>query len=159
MKSQRLESLLREAVMGGSREPPSAECLGVTAVFRLLDAPGDAHANDLQHLITCHHCQQAVALAKRERDVVDAPWVEEAPGLEAAVGDMRLAEQHAQAVSKSRTIKLPRLPAGLFALSGIAAAVVVAVGVGWLSPDVRTPLGPVHRSVSDCRHHTRRGPS
>ncbi len=119
MQQQRLESLLERLVMKGPREPLSAECLGIKAIIGLLDRPDEVRTADLQHVTSCAYCQRAIALARRERSILDA---NPSPGPII-------------------------LPPWFTAVSAMAAMVVVAVGVRlWLTPDTSPLLGAMNGS-------------
>jgi hypothetical protein len=126
-----MESLLRQAVMQGPKAPLTPKCLGIRAILTLLDHPADVRQEDLRHLAGCRYCQRAVALARRERGILDASWPEQADDVGSAPPDAGPIEQKAEPAAVPRPIKLHRWLTGLPALAGIAAMVVVVVGVGW----------------------------
>jgi hypothetical protein len=91
--------------MSGPGGPPSADCLDIRAVLNLIDHPEQADDQELKHLAACQRCQRAVALARRHRALLEAPWGKAA--------DAR------------------RWVGRAVAVLGVAALVVIAVGVNW----------------------------
>lgn len=145
MKPDKLDSLLRRAVMDGPREPSSPECLDVRAILRLLDRPEGARAEEVQHLATCRYCQRAAALARRDREILEAPWSDEEVADDSADSDAAATTPQGDAVVPPRMIRLRRWLTAWPAAAGIAAVVVLAVGLSWwltsgVSPEL---LGPV----------------
>lgn len=134
MQIEKLESLLRRAAMSGPRTPMAPECLDAGAIWLLLDQPKDVPMDDLRHVATCGYCRRAIALARQHRDCVDAPWEgegdAEADSADAVGGDVAsLAEQSS---TRPRVLKLRRWLAIHPRAIGMAAVVILAVGVTWL---------------------------
>lgn len=146
MRPDRLDALLQQHVWDGPREPVSAECLGISAILRILDHPEDIKPNELDHLTECPACQRAVVLARREREIIETPWSNEFD-LPEDEDEQRVAARAGTEPDRPRTIKLSPWLTGLPARAGIAAAVVLAVGAGWWLIQGRSTevalLGPI----------------
>lgn len=132
MKPDELDSLLRQVVMDGPREPSSPECLDIHAILRLLDRPEEVPSEDLQHLANCRYCQRAVALARRDRDILESPWSEQ----EQAAGVQG-------AATVPRTFKVRRRPPTWMAITGLAAVIALAVGLSWWAVREQSLLGQI----------------
>ena len=129
--AEKLNSLLRKLVARGPWQAASPACLGVRAILRLLNRPEKASPEELRHLAECGYCQRAVALARRERKIVEAPWSDEALATDfTEPGHAEEAPARLRGVS-SPIIKLGRQLVRWPAITGIAAAVVLAVGLSW----------------------------
>lgn len=130
--------------MRGPTAPLTSECLGIRTILALLDHPEEVSQEDVEHLSKCRYCQRAVALARRDLEIIDAPWSEE-------LGDAVGAAPAGAGVSGVEKPEPDRPPTagrrwrfgGLPAWAGMAAVLVVAVGVGWWLTQEGELLGPL----------------
>lgn len=144
MEPERLESLLRQAVMRGPTAPLTPECLDIHTILALLDRPADVRQEDLEHLTACRYCQRAVALARRDREILDAPWSEESEdAVAAAPADAGVSGLEEPSAARMPPTKRSWWFGGLPAWAGMAAVLVAAVGVGWWLTQERELLGPI----------------
>ena len=135
MTLDRLNFLLERLVWDAPRSPVSPECLGIEAILRILDSPERIEAAELEHLTKCLACQRAVRLARRERALIEAPVDEEQLG-EAAVAPPGGDAEPGRPIPAQRTIKLRPWLSRVPVAAGIAAALLIAVGVTlWSSYD------------------------
>jgi hypothetical protein len=144
MTQERLEFLLRHTVTSGPLAPRSLECLGAHAILRLLDRPDQAQPEELQHLARCSFCQHAVALARRHRRVLDAPWTDdEVPSTDSGRAGVVGPATTDQIAAPPPIIKLRPWLIRVPAVAGIAAVVVIALWLGWWRTRERDLLGPI----------------
>jgi len=142
VKPDRLDYLLEQLVLDAPPGPVSAECLGVDRLLAILDSPEQIAPAELEHVTQCPSCQRALRLARRERGLIEAPPADEEAGTGTAPSsDTR---DRADRLSPApRTIRLLPWLGRRPVIAGIAAAVVMAVGVGLWSHYGRTrPQAP-----------------
>lgn len=129
MKPDRIDFLLEQLVLDTPPGPVSAECLGINRLLAILDSPEQIAPAELEHVTRCPACQRALRLARRERELIEAPPADE----EVGTGPARGSDARGKGERRSpapRTIKLPPWLGRRPVAAGIAAAVVIAVGVG-----------------------------
>jgi hypothetical protein len=132
---------LQQYVRVGPREPVSPDCLDIHAILRLLDRPETAPAKTQVHLAQCRACQRAVLLAREERELLEAAWADENADASDALEDLD-AECDAQ-MADVRNIVLYRWLRSLPVRAGIAAVLLLAIGLAWWVTRDQSVLGPV----------------
>lgn len=167
--ADRLEYLLREAVRRAPRGPSSPECLSIGTILRLLDQTGEGQQQVLEHLASCHRCQWAVTLVRRDRELIEALW-SDADQTEPDSARERNESTAPDAGSEpSRVLRHAGWLTGWPSAVGVAAVVVFAVGLSWWLTSGRPIgrvghelLGPIsgfydHASVTRCQISLRGG--
>jgi len=148
MNTDRLQSLLRQSVREGRRQKASPECLGVRSILGMLDDPASARREDVQHLACCPACQWAVALARSDRETVEAPWSAEPIDVDATATPGSAGVAGEKAAGWTPPINLRPWLARTSFVAAIAAVLAVAVGLAWWRAQDPRLLGPVTGQLS-----------